>query len=83
MANYVENNAQTEEIVSYYRAVTAEGFVSGTVPKKGDAVGIGANGKIAAGSTGLGTCVDVEVVGRHTYYAIKIGKTEAAAAAKA
>ena len=26
MANYVENNAQTEEIVSYYRAVTAEGF---------------------------------------------------------
>ena len=64
-------------------SVTAEGFVSGTVPKKGDAVGIGANGKIAAGSTGLGTCVDVEVVGRHTYYAIKIGKTEAAAAAKA
>lgn len=26
MANYVENNAQTEEIVSYYQAVTAEGF---------------------------------------------------------
>ena len=26
MANYVENNAQTEEIVSYYLAVTAEGF---------------------------------------------------------
>ena len=26
MTNYVENNAQTEEIVSYYRAVTAEGF---------------------------------------------------------
>lgn len=28
MTNYVENNVQvqTEEIVSYYRAVTAEGF---------------------------------------------------------
>ena len=57
-------------------SVTAEGFVGGTVPKKGDTVGIGANGKIAAGGTGLGVCVDVEVVGRHTYYAIKIDKTE-------
>lgn len=26
MANYAENNVQAEEIVSYYRAVTAEGF---------------------------------------------------------
>ena len=57
-------------------SVTAEGFVGGTVPKKGDTVGIGANGKIAVGGTGLGVCVDVEVVGRHTYYAIKIDKTE-------
>lgn len=63
-------------------SVTVEGFVGGTAPKKGDAVGIGANGKIAASGTGLGECVDVEVVGRYTYYAIRIGKTESAAAAK-
>lgn len=57
-------------------SVTKEGFVGSTVPKKGDTVGIGADGKIAAGGTGLGVCVDVEVVGRYTYYAIKIDKTE-------
>lgn len=34
---------------------------------------------MAAGK-GLGVCVDVEVVGRYTYYAIKIGKTESTAA---
>lgn len=57
-------------------SVTPEGFVGGTVPTKGQTVGIGADGKIAAGGTGLGECVDIEVVGRHTYYAIKIDKTE-------
>lgn len=57
-------------------SVTAEGFVGKTVPKKGDSVGIGAGGKIASGGTGLGTCVEVEQVGRYTYYAIQIGKTE-------
>ena len=57
-------------------SVTAEGFVGGTVPKKGDKVGIGAGGKIDAAGTGLGECVDVEVAGRYTYYAIKIDKTE-------
>lgn len=64
-------------------SVTKEGFVGGTVPKKGDKVGIGAGGKIDAAGTGLGVCADIEVAGRYTYYAIKIGKTEAAAAAKA
>lgn len=58
-------------------SVTPEGFVGGTVPKKGDKVGIGADGKINASGTGLGECVDVEVAGRYTYYAIKIDKTEA------
>ena len=52
-------------------SVTKEGFVGGTAPTKGAKVGIG---------TGLGTCVDVEVAGRYTYYAIKIGKTETTAA---
>ena len=61
-------------------SITKEGFVGGTVPKKGDAVGIGAGGKVDAAGTGLGVCVDVEVVGRYTYYSIKIGKTETAAA---
>ena len=57
-------------------SVTAEGFVGGTVPTVGQTVGIGADGKIAAGGTGLGACVDIEVAGRYTYYAIKIDKTE-------
>ena len=57
-------------------SVTAEGFVGGTAPAKGDAVGIGADGKIDASGTGLGTCVDIEVAGRHTYYTIMIAKTE-------
>lgn len=64
-------------------SVTKEGFVGGTVPKKGDKVGIGAGGKIDAAGTGLGVCADIDVAGRYTYYAIKIDKTEAAAAAKA
>lgn len=58
-------------------SVTPEGFVGGTVPKKGDAVGVGAGGKIDAAGTGLGTCVDIGAAGRYTYYTIEIGKTEA------
>ena len=64
-------------------SVTKEGFVGGTVPTKGAKVGIGTGGKIDAAGTGLGVCADIEVAGRYTYYAIKIDKTEAAAAAKA
>lgn len=56
-------------------SVTKEGFV-GNVPAKDAKVGIGANGKIDAAGTGLGTCVHVENAGRYTYYAIKIDKTE-------
>lgn len=61
-------------------SVTKEGFVGGTVPAKGAEVGIGTGGKIDAAGKGLGVCVDVEVVGRYTYYTIKIGKTESTAA---
>lgn len=57
-------------------SVTKEGFVDGTVPTKGAKVGIGADGKIDAAGTGLGECVDIDVAGRYTYYAIKIDKTE-------
>lgn len=58
-------------------SVTPEGFVDGTVPAVGAEVGIGANGKIDAAGTGLGKCVHIEQVGRYTYYAIEIAKTEA------
>lgn len=61
-------------------SVTKEGFVDGTVPKKGDTVGIGTGGKIDASAAGLGVCVDIETAGRYTYYAIKIDKTETTAA---
>ena len=57
-------------------SVTAEGFVDGAVPAKDAEVGIGANGKIDASGTGLGKCIDIETVGRYTYYAIQIAKTE-------
>lgn len=60
-------------------SVTKEGFVGGKVPAKGGKVGIGANGKINASGTGLGECVDIDVAGRYTYYAIKIDKTESKA----
>ena len=53
-------------------AVTKEGFVGGTVPAVGDAVGIGANGKLDAAGTGFGECVHIETAGRYTYYTIKI-----------
>lgn len=58
-------------------AVTKDGFVGGAVPAKDAEVGIGEGGKIDAAGTGLGKCVDIEVVGRYTYYVIKIAKTEA------
>lgn len=53
-------------------SITKDGFVGGTVPAKGDEVGIGANGKIDASGTGYGTIMAVEVAGRYTYYVIKI-----------
>ena len=56
---------------------TKEGFVNGVVPAVDSEVGIGANGKIDAAGTGLGKCVHIEQVGRYTYYAIEISKTEA------
>lgn len=59
-------------------SVTKDGFVDGVVPAKNAEVGIGANGKIDAAGTGLGVCCDIETVGRYTYYAIEIGKTELA-----
>ena len=55
-------------------SVTAEGFVGGTVPTVGQTVGIGANGKLAAGGTGVGKCVAIEKAGRYTYYVIQIVK---------
>lgn len=57
-------------------SVTKEGFVGGVVPTKGAEVGIGEGGKIDAAGTGLGVCCDIEVAGRYTFYAIRIGKTE-------
>lgn len=56
---------------------TKEGFVNGVVPTVDAEVGIGANGKIDAAGTGLGKCVHIEQVGRYTFYAIEIAKTEA------
>lgn len=55
-------------------SVTAEGFVGGTVPAVGGAVGIGAEGKLDAAGTGFGECVHIETAGRYTYYTIKIVK---------
>ena len=55
-------------------SVTAEGFVGGAVPAVGDTVGIGANGKIAAGGTGLGFVEAIEKAGMFTFYVIRIKK---------
>lgn len=60
-------------------SVTKEGFVGGTAPAVGDAVGIGTGGKIDASGSGLGACVAIETIGRYTWYTIRIDKTEAAA----
>lgn len=59
-------------------SVTKEGFVGGTVPAKKATVSLGANGKIASSGTGLGTCIDVESVGRYTYYVIKVKRPDSA-----
>ena len=56
---------------------TKEGFVGGTAPAIGDTVGIGAGGKLDASGSGFGKCIDIDVAGRYTYYAIEIGVTEA------
>lgn len=56
--------------------LTAKGFVGGTAPAVGGAVGIGTGGKLSASGTGFGTCVAIENAGRYTYYVIEIGKTE-------
>lgn len=55
---------------------TPECFVGGVVPSVGAEVGIGEGGKIDAAGTGLGKCIDSDVAGRYTYYAIEIAKTE-------
>ena len=57
-------------------SVTKEGFVGGVTPEEGAEVGIGEGGKIDAAGTGFGKCEDIEVVGRYTYYTIRINKTE-------
>ena len=56
---------------------TKEGFVNATPPAIGGSVGIGANGKLDAAGTGFGKCIDIDVAGKYTYYAIEIGVTEA------
>lgn len=53
-------------------SLTAEGFVSGTAPTLGQAVGIGTGGKLAAGGSGFGKCVHIEDVGSKKFYAIQI-----------
>ena len=65
-------------------SVTKDAFVGGTVPTVGKEVGIGTGGKIDATSgKGLGSCVAIETAGRYTYYTIRVGKTESAAATAA
>ncbi len=59
-------------------SITKDGFVGGVVPEKGDEVGIGAGGKLSTSGTGFGTCEDVEIAGRYTYYTIKIAAPKAA-----
>lgn len=55
-------------------SVTEEGFVGGTAPSVDGEVGIGANGKLDASSTGVGKCVAIENAGIYTYYVIQINK---------
>lgn len=57
-------------------SITKDGFVDAAVPAKDAEVGIGANGKIDAAGTGFGTVMAIEVVGRYTYYVLKIANTE-------
>lgn len=59
-------------------SVTKEGFVGGTAPSAvGASVGLGANGKINASGSGLGTVIAIETAGRYTYYAIRLANVEA------
>lgn len=58
-------------------AVTAEGFVGGTVPTAvGVSVSLGANGKITApaatSATVLGKVIAIDKTARYTFYAIKM-----------
>lgn len=57
-------------------SVTKEAFVDGIVPELDGTVGVGAGGKLDTSGSDLGTCIDIEVSGRYTYYAIKLGITE-------
>ena len=57
-------------------SITKEGFTNATPPTKGATVGLDADGKIDASGSGLGTCIDINVVGRYTYYAIQFGPVE-------
>lgn len=58
-------------------SVTAKGFFNEAAPAVGDTVGVGANGKITAGGTGLGKCIAIEKAGLFTFYVIQIDKTSA------
>jgi hypothetical protein len=53
-------------------SITVDGFQKEQSPKKGDEVGIGADGKLDTTGTGFGTVMAVEKAGRYTYYVIKI-----------
>ena len=53
-------------------SLTAEGFVGGTAPALGGAVGVGTGGKLDASGSGFGTCVHIEDVGSKKFYAIQI-----------
>lgn len=54
-------------------SVTKEGFVSATPQTTiGGAVGVGTGGKLNASGSGFGTLMAIEIVGRYTYYVIKI-----------
>jgi len=57
-------------------SVTKDGFVGGAVPAVGGEVGIGADGKLDASSSGFGECMAIELAGRYTYYVIRITNTE-------
>lgn len=56
-------------------SVTKEGFVGAAEPKVGTKLGLGADGKLTAG-TGWGVVMAVEVAGRYTYFVIRIDNTE-------
>lgn len=54
-------------------SVTADGFVDGTAPTEvGASVGLGADGKIDASGSGLGSVLAIDQTPRYTYYAIAL-----------